>query len=349
MFDLNTIIRENIKSLKPYSSARDEFSGKEGIFLDANENPFGKLNRYPDPYQTKLKSILADQKGVSASQIFVSNGSDEVIDLLYRIFCNPGKDKALTFSPTYGMYDVSAAINDVALIKLPLTDSFEIDLTKSKEIIGNEIVKLLFICSPNNPTGNAFPRETIEQFLRVSNGIVVVDEAYIDFSKTASMIDLIETYPNLVVTQTMSKARGLASARVGYAFADTRIIELLNKVKPPYNVSSLNQQAAIDALEDNELFESNVKLILSQRKELEKKLSELNSVLRIYPSQANFLLVEFNDAESIYKALVDRKIIVRNRTKIINNCIRITVGTPVENNKLLNELKQIENEKSIVY
>lgn len=349
MFELKKIVRKNILDLQPYSSARDEFTGKEGVFLDANENPFGTLNRYPDPYQQELKSILSDQKGVNVNQIFVGNGSDEIIDLLYRIFCNPGKDKALTFSPTYGMYDVSAAINNVELLKIPLSESFQIDVEAAVNETLKRDVKLTFVCSPNNPTGNAFPRKDIEEILKNTSGIVVVDEAYMDFSETASMIDLIDTYPNLVVTQTMSKARGLASARVGFAFTNAQIIELLNKVKPPYNVSRLNQQAAIDALENNELFESNVKLILSQRKELVQKLCELKSVIKIFPSQANFLLVEFNDAEGIYKALVDRKIIVRNRTRIINNCIRITVGSPVENSKLLIELKQIENEKSIVY
>ena len=247
MFDLDKLARENIKALKPYSSARDEFSGKEGVFLDANENPFGVLNRYPDPYQTELKSILATQKRLPTNQVFVGNGSDEIIDLLFRIFCNPSKDKALTFSPTYGMYDVSAAINDIELMKLPLADSFDIDLANTKEILKKEIIKLTFICSPNNPTGNVFRRETIEEILKSTQGIVVIDEAYIDFSETNSCIDLIDTYPNLLVIQTMSKARGLASARIGFAFSNERVIELLNKVKPPYNVSGLNQQAAINA------------------------------------------------------------------------------------------------------
>ena len=349
MFDLDKLIRESIKALKPYSSARDEFSGKEGVFLDANENPFGMLNRYPDPNQTELKSILSTQKRLPNNQVFVGNGSDEIIDLLFRIFCNPSKDKALTFSPTYGMYDVSAAINDIELIKLLLTDSFDIDLANTKEILAKESIKLTFICSPNNPTGNAFRRETIEEILKSSHGIVVIDEAYIDFSESNSFIDLIDTYPNLVIMQTMSKARGLASARVGFAFSNERVIELLNKVKPPYNVSGLNQQAAINTLIETDLFEKNIKRIRSQRKELEKNLLQLESVLKIYPSQANFLLVEFDNANEIYEALINQKIIVRNRSKIIENCIRITVGTAIENDKLLNELKQIEYEKGIIY
>lgn len=349
MFELKKLVRKNILELKPYSSARDEFSGKDGIFLDANENPFGTLNRYPDPYQQELKSILATQKGGKENQLFVGNGSDEVIDLLFRVFCNPGQDKAVTFSPTYGMYDVSAAINDVELLKLPLTETFQIDVDTALNEIVKRDVKLTFVCSPNNPTGNAFPRKDVEQLLKNASGIVVVDEAYIDFSKTDSLIDLIDAYPNLVVTQTMSKARGLAAARVGFAFANEEIITLLNKVKPPYNVSGLNQQAAIEALSNNELYESNVKIIIAQREELKQKLSNLDAVVKIYPTDANFLLVEFNNADDIYEKLIKRKIIVRNRAKVVNNCIRISIGTPVENNQLITELKQIENEESIVY
>lgn len=349
MFELKKLVRKNILELKPYSSARDEFSGKDGIFLDANENPFGTLNRYPDPYQQELKSILAAQKGVNENQLFVGNGSDEVIDLLFRVLCNPGQDTAVTFSPTYGMYDVSAAINDVELVKLPLTETFQIDVYAALNEIVKQDVKLTFVCSPNNPTGNAFPRKDVEQLLKNASGIVVVDEAYIDFSKTDSLIDLIDVYPNLVVTQTMSKARGLAAARVGFAFANEEIIRLLNKVKPPYNVSGLNQQAAIEALSNNELYESNVKIIIAQREELKQKLSNLDAVVKIYPTDANFLLVEFNNADDIYEKLIKRKIIVRNRAKVVNNCIRISIGTPVENNQLITELKQIENEESIVY
>ena len=349
MFELKKIVRKNILDLQSYSSARDEFTGKEGIFLDANENPFGTLNRYPDPYQQQLKSILAAQKGVKKNQLFVGNGSDEVIDLLFRVFCNPGRDKAITFSPTYGMYDVSAAINDVELVKLPLTETFQIDVEAAVNEIQKQDVKLTFVCSPNNPTGNAFPRTDVEELLKNTSGIVVVDEAYIDFRETGSVIDLIDVYPNLVVTQTMSKARGLAAVRVGFAFAKEEIIMLLNKVKPPYNVSGLNQQAAIDALTNNELYESNLKIIIAQREELKQKLSDLNSVIKIYPTDANFLLVEFYNADDIYEELIKRKIIVRNRAKVVKNCIRISVGTPDENNQLITELKQIENEKSIVY
>ncbi len=349
MFDLNAIIRENIRSLKPYSSARDEFSGKEGIFMDANENPFGILNRYPDPYQKEIKGLLAKMKGVETSQIFVGNGSDEVIDLLFRIFCNPGKDEALTFSPTYGMYDVSASINDVNLIKIPLNNEFQLDVDLAKTQLKNSKIKLTFICSPNNPTWNAFPKEQIETIVQSTIGVVVVDEAYVDFSEKGSMTNFINTYPNLIIVQTMSKARGLAAARVGFAFASSEIISLFNKVKPPYNVSLLNQKAAFDALLDNETYTKNLNLLQKEKERLKSLLDTLKSAIKIYPSDANFLLVKFKDANKTYTQLVDRKIIVRNRNSIINNCIRITVGTPEENTLLINELKKLENEKSTVY
>lgn len=349
MIDLNKLVRENIRELNPYSSARDEFIGTDGVFLDANENPFGDLNRYPDPYQSELKALLAKQKGININQIFVGNGSDEIIDLLYRTFCNPGIDKALTFLPTYGMYDVSAAINEVELLKIPLTSSFEIDLERTLKALHDPKIKFVFICSPNNPTGNAFPREAIEKILQSHPGIVVIDEAYIDFSTSESMIELIDSYPQLVVIQTMSKAHGLAAARVGYAYANEALIQWLNKVKPPYNVSLLNQQAAIQALTNELAYTTHIKTILSERAQLEKSLLPLQSVVKIYPSEANFLLVEFCDAKEVYQQLVDRKIIVRNRNSAVKNCIRITIGSPEENELLIKELKQIENEKSIVY
>ncbi len=349
MFELNKLVRTNILALNPYSSARDEFSGSEGIFLDANENPYGTLNRYPDPYQKELKELLAGLKGVEPNEIFVGNGSDEVIDLLFRVFCDPGKDKALTFTPTYGMYDVSAAINDIEMIKVPLTSTFEIDLEQTLAKMDQSAVKLTFICSPNNPTGNAFPLSTIETILQASPGIVVIDEAYIDFSTTDSAIKLIGSYPNLFVTQTMSKARGLAAARVGFAFANSAIINLLNKVKPPYNVSTLNQRAAIEALSNELGFEDQLKTILQERSRLTSELSGLSIVQNIYPSEANFLLVAFDNVNNVYNELVDRKIIVRNRNSVVKNCIRITVGTPEENTLLINTLKQLKNEKSTLY
>lgn len=339
MFELEKIVRKNILNLKPYSSARSEFTGKEGVFLDANENPFGSLNRYPDPFQKELKSKLSSIKSIPVENIFISNGSDEVIDLAFRIFCNPGKDKALTFSPTYGMYDVSAEINEVGLIKLPLNQSFQIDLDILENYLNGDLLKLIFICSPNNPTGNNI--DNIEWVLQKFKGIVIVDEAYIDFSTAGSFINKIKKYPNLIVSQTFSKAWGLAAARVGTAYARAEIISLFNKVKPPYNVSELNQKAALSALENYAEFEKRKAIIIEQKEWLKKQLNTLPVVNKVYPSDANFILVETIDANRIYNELVDQKVITRNRNSLVKNCIRITVGTAEENKKLINELSKI--------
>lgn len=333
MFKLEKLVRQNILDLKPYSSARDEFSGRDGVFLDANENPFGDLNRYPDPQQKALKNKLSEIKSIPAEQIFIGNGSDEIIDLLFRIFCNPGKAKALTFSPTYGMYEVSAAINDVELIKTPLNGDFQIDFESAESSINQQNLKIIFICSPNNPTGNSILN--LEQILETFEGIVVVDEAYIDFSENESYLSKIAQYPNLIVLQTLSKAWGLAAARVGAAFASTDIIALLNKVKPPYNISQLNQQAALKALGNREVFEKQKTLILAQKEILKTQLLNLPAVLKIYPSDTNFLLVEVVDADKIYEELVNKQVITRNRNKEVANCLRITVGSPEENQQLL--------------
>ena len=349
MFELNNIVRKNILSLKPYSSARDEFSGTEGIFLDANENPYGTYNRYPDPYQLELKSLVAKEKGIELTNIFVGNGSDEVIDLLFRIFCQPGTDKALTFSPTYGMYEVSAAINDVMIIKVPLNQNLDIESDAISPYLNDEHLKLICICSPNNPTGNTFSKPVIEEILTNFNSIVLVDEAYIDFSKEESLICMIEKYPNLVVSQTMSKAWGLAAARVGFAYANAAVIKLMNKVKPPYNISGPNQKNALITLENREQYEKNLRSILIEKALLKKALESIQIVLKVFPSEANFFLVRFENADFIYNKLVEEKIIVRNRNTVVENCIRITVGTPRENQKLIEELKKIENEKSIIY
>jgi len=338
--EINNLVRKNILSLKPYSSARDEFSGSDGVFLDANENPFGELNRYPDPHQKELKTKLSEIKSVPVSSIFVGNGSDEVIDLTFRIFCNPGKDKALTFIPTYGMYEVSAEINEVELIKVPLTGSFQIDFDTLENYLADEQLKLIFICSPNNPTANSL--ENIEKVLQKFNGIVIVDEAYIDFSKATSFLTKIDQYPNLVVMQTFSKAWGLAAARVGMAYSNHVIISLYNKVKPPYNVSGPNQVAALKALKDAAGFEKRKSIILEQRSWLENQLAGLAVVIKIYPSDANFLLVEMRDANRIYNELVNQKVITRNRHSVVQNCIRITVGSPEENQILVDTLKRLE-------
>ena len=342
MVNLENIVRSNIWNLKPYSSARDEFSGNEGVFLDANENPFGELNRYPDPYQKELKQKLAELKKVNVNNIFVGNGSDEVIDLAFRIFCNPGVDKALTFSPTYGMYGVSATINNVELIKIPLNKEFQIDLNKVKPYLSDSSIKLIFICSPNNPTGNLMAKNDIIFILNNFHGIVIIDEAYIDFAEGESLINLIGQYKNLIVSQTLSKAWGLAAARVGLAYANEEIISLYNKVKPPYNVSKLNQKAALQALFNPIKFQENLELIQIEKKRLKNNLQQLGLIKKIHPSDANFFLVEVENADALYHDLVNKKIIVRNRNNQIANCIRITIGSKEENKKLITALKNIQ-------
>ncbi len=344
--DINKLVRKNILSLKPYSSARDEFSGKDGVFLDANENPFGELNRYPDPHQKELKKKLSGIKTIPVDNIFVGNGSDEVIDLTFRIFCNPAKDKALIFTPTYGMYEVSAEINEVELIKVPLKASFQIDFDALENYLDDENLKLIFICSPNNPTGNNL--ENIEKVLQKFKGIVIVDEAYIDFSNSGSFLAKIDQYPNLIVMQTFSKAWGLAAARVGMAYSNDLIISLFNKIKPPYNVSEPNQKAALKALGDITGFEKRKAIILEQRTWLENQLSGLAVVIKIYPSDANFLLVEMTDANKIYDDLVNQKVITRNRHSVVQNCIRITVGSPEENGLLVKALEKVGRPESEV-
>jgi histidinol-phosphate aminotransferase len=340
MFSLKNIVRKNILNLKGYSSARDEYSGVANVFLDANENPFGELNRYPDPQQKELKKSLSNLKNINTENIFIGNGSDEVIDLAFRIFCNPGEDRALTFSPTYGMYDVSADINNIDLIKIPLTDNFQINLKEVTPYLSDKNLKIIFICSPNNPTGNTIKTSDIENILNNFNGIVIIDEAYIDFSSAESWNTKIEKYPNLIVSQTFSKAWGLAAARVGVAYTNKNIISLFNKIKPPYNVSSLNQKAAINSLNNFELFEKNKNLILQEKKLLSETLKKLDIVKKVYPSDANFILIEVSNADNIYNKLVSKKIIIRNRNKVIDNCLRITIGSPEENKKLINELKK---------
>lgn len=339
MFELNKLVRKNILDLLPYSSARDEFSGTDGVFLDANENPFGTLNRYPDPYQKALKTKLSVLKSIPTENIFIGNGSDEIIDLGYRIFCTPGVDKALTFSPTYGIYEVSAKINDVELITVPLNESFQIDFEALEPFLKDEHLKLIFICSPNNPTGNMI--RDIDFLLQKFEGIVFVDEAYIDFTSNESHAYDIEDYPNLIVSQTLSKAWGLAAVRVGTAYAHADIISLFSKVKPPYNISELNQRAAIEALDQFSEFQKRKAVILEQRKRLEKILPTLSVVERVYRSDANFLLVEVLNANAVYAELVDRKVITRNRSGLVRNCIRVTVGSPEENEQLINAFKEL--------
>ena len=340
MIDIKKLVRKNILNLSPYSSARDEFSGTEGVFLDANENPNGDYNRYPDPHQAELKGVLAKVKSVSPDNIFLGNGSDEVIDLIYRTFANPGKDKVIICPPTYGMYEVSANINDVEIVNIPLLSDFQLDKQTILRTIENDTtIKLIFICSPNNPIGNLI--EGIEEIIEKFEGIVVVDEAYIDFSPESTKIKSINRYTNLIVLQTLSKAWGLAGVRVGFAFAQAEIIALLNKIKAPYNISTLNQQEALSKLLKPDDFEAERKEILAERDRLEIELLKLPMVQKIYPSEANFLLVKVTDANKVYSELVTKKVIIRNRNSVIKNCIRITVGTKQENDILLKELKNI--------
>lgn len=341
MVDVNKLVRENVISLTPYSCARDEFNGKSGIFMDANENPYGNLNRYPDPYQRELKAAISKVKGITYDNIFLGNGSDEIIDLCFRVFCNPGTDKALTFTPTYGMYEVSASINDIRVLKVPLNNSFQIDLQNVKPFFSDKNLKLIFICSPNNPTGNAMNYSDVEYILKSFKGIVVIDEAYIDFSNKPSFINLIDAYPNLILMQTFSKAFGLASVRVGMAFSNPAIIQYFNKLKPPYNISTINQKAALRKLDKVEDLKSQVIKIKKERKRLSSALQKMKITEIVYPSDANFLLVKVKNADYIYNTLVSKNIIVRNRSSVIDNCLRITVGKKSENDKLINALKAI--------
>lgn len=346
MFDLKKVIRPHIFNLEPYSSARDEYKGPSGIALDANENSYGsstseRFNRYPDPYQWELKEKIAEIKSVQKEQIILGNGSDEVIDLIYRLFCKPSIDNVILMPPTYGMYEVSASINNVAIKKVPLTASFQIDLDAVLSAI-DQNTKIIWICSPNNPTGNLLNVEEIHKILASFNGIVVVDEAYIDFSPKESLINQLENYSNLVVTQTFSKAWGLASLRLGMAFASDEIIFYLNKIKPPYNINGLTQLKALEALEGESLKNKMVHTILEERETLAHTLDTLSVVKKVYPSDANFLLVKTVDGKKVYDFLVSKGIIVRDRSKVklCDECLRITVGTKSENDILVNVLKE---------
>ena len=345
--NLDSIVRENIRCLTPYSSARKEFSGAAQIFLDANENSFGSplptnYNRYPDPLQWQIKEKVAAINSVKPSEIFIGNGSDEAIDLLFRIFCEPKKDNVLICPPTYGMYQVSAEINDVAIKRANLTADFQLDLTAIDAAIDAN-TKLLFVCSPNNPTGNSLARQQILDLAKKFNGIVIVDEAYIHFSSEKSLLSEINNLPNLVVLQTFSKAWGLAGLRVGLAFANAEIIDYFNKTKPPYNISEIAQNAILDALENAEKVKKTIDEIILEREKLIKNLRDLSIVTNIYPTDANFVLVKTTDAEKIYKFLLDEKIVVRNRNNVelCEGCLRITIGTAEENEKLVKTLGKL--------
>ena len=344
-FDLNKLLRPNIKSLTPYSSARDEFHGEAKIFLDANENSIGSpllkwYNRYPDPHQQKIKKKLSKIKTVPANQIFIGNGSDECIDLLYRAFCNPGKDNVIICPPTYGMYEVSANINDIEIRKAPLLEDFQLDLVHMETLV-DENTKLIWVCSPNNPTGNSMNHEDIEAILNNFEGIVVVDEAYINFARQKSFISRLKEYPNLVILQTLSKAWGLVGLRLGMAFASEEIISIYNKIKPPYNISEAVQELVLNALDYTDDVNAMIRELVSERKRMEEELPQLKVVENIYPSDANFLLVKVIDAKAIYEYLLAKQIVVRDRSKVLlcEGCLRITVGTAKENDELLNALQ----------
>jgi histidinol-phosphate aminotransferase len=346
MDKIRQLIRPHILDLKPYSSARDEYSGREGIFLDANENPIGSTagggyNRYPDPYQRQLKDRIAKIKKVNEENIFLGNGSDEAIDLLIRLFCQPERDNIIVLPPTYGMYGVSAHINNVTIKEVPLNENFQLDL-KAVLSAADKRTKIVFVCTPNNPTGNLIEEKTIISLLEQFNGIVVVDEAYIDFVKDKSMTRYIGKYRNLVVLQTFSKAWGLAGLRLGMAFALEGIIEYLSKIKAPYNVNSSTQELTLKALENEASKNKMVKEIISQRELLVSRLRDMDIAEKIYPSDANFILVKVEEPRKVYQYLLNEKIIVRDRSNVhlCQGCLRITVGTAMENNELTECLKR---------
>lgn len=348
-FNLNSLVRENIKKMTPYSSARHEFSGNAAVFLDANENSFGSplpdnFNRYPDPLQLLVKERLSKIKGVPVQNIFLGNGSDEAIDLFYRIFCEPGRDNAMIFPPTYGMYEVCAEMNDVRVKKANLTKDFQLDIDAIEAAI-DPFTKLIFICSPNNPTGNSINRADVEIILNNFEGIVIIDEAYINYSKQKSFIPELTEYPNLVVMQTLSKAWGLAGLRLGMAFASQPIIELMSKVKYPYNINTATQLLALEALDNIGWVNEHIATTVTEREKLKNELLRLATTEFVYPSDANFLLVKIKKARRIYEHLCDRGIIVRDRSKIVlcDDSLRITIGTPEENKQLIEELSKYKS------
>ncbi|MGC9352357.1 MAG: histidinol-phosphate transaminase [Mariniphaga sp.] len=341
--NINNLLRKNIKSLQPYSSARDEYSGEAMVFLDANENPFNQpYNRYPDPLQRELKSKIALLKDVMPEQIFLGNGSDEPIDLLIRAFCEPGEDNVVSIIPTYGMYQVAAGINNVEIKKVSLTESFELD---AQELLNStdEKTKLIFLCSPNNPTGNCLNEKAVLDVVKNFQGIVVLDEAYIDFAPGKSLLPQLNDFPNLVILQTFSKAWGMAGIRLGMAFAASEIIAVLNKIKYPYNLNILTQQKALELIENRDKVEKWVKLLIAEREKMKTLLSDFPFVVKIFPSDANFILVKMHDARGIYEYLKEKGVIVRDRSKVhlCEGSLRITIGSSDENEQLLKALKEL--------
>ena len=337
--DIRELYRPNIRSLAPYSTARDEYRGELGIFLDANENPYDNgCNRYPDPRQRELKRRLSEIKGVAPEKIFVGNGSDETIDLAFRIFCEPRLHNAVSIAPTYGMYKVAAAINDVPMREVPLEPDFSLDERKLLAATDGD-TRLLLLCSPNNPTGNCFPRAQIERIVRTVPGIVVLDEAYIDFADTPGLLGELDRFPNLIILQTLSKAWGMAGLRLGLAFAQEEIVETLSRVKYPYNINVITQRAVLERLETS--IDGQVAEIVSERERVAEALRTLPAVRKIYPSQANFLLARFDDPRGVYERLIGEGIIVRDRSRVAGceGCLRITIGPPAQNDRLIETLK----------
>lgn len=351
-FDINTLVRENVKSMKPYSSARDEFEDfdtADMIFLDANENPFENgVNRYPDPQQSAVKKVLAKQRKVKTNQILLGNGSDEVLDLLFRAFCEPKVDNVITLPPTYGMYGVMATINAVENREVVLSEDFQPQVEKILNAV-DENTKIIFLCSPNNPTANSFSYESVVYLLQNFKGLIVIDEAYIDFSKKQSWMNELDEYPNLVITQTLSKAYGLAGIRLGICYASQEIITILNKIKPPYNVNELTQKRALERLNEPEIIKNEIASIVEQREIVLKALLDVKFIEKIFLTEANFILIKVDDANKRYNELIAKGIVIRNRTTqaLCDNCLRLTVGTEQENSKLIEAFKTIANAQKI--
>ena len=344
--NIDTLVRNNVKNMSSYSSARDDYSGgadKNLIYLDANESPFENgINRYPDNKHKNLKTVISKIKNINVNQVVFGNGTDEILDLIVRVFCNPNEDKIITLPPTYGMYDVIAKTNGIENIEIPLKSDFSIDSERILDLKTSNI-KILFLCSPNNPTGNSFEINVLDNLIKKFNGIVVVDEAYIDFSSQKSLTNLIDKYENLIITQTMSKAYGMAGIRLGMGISNNKIISYINKIKPPYNVNTLTENKALEELNKIDEVKKNIDLVLNQRKLLLSSLEKLDFVEKIYKSDANFLLVKVDNADLRYNQLLDKGIIVRNRSNqpLCQNCLRITIGTKIENNSLIKTLNEL--------
>ena len=343
--NLDILVRKNILEMNSYSSARDEFENKKQklVFLDANESPFqNEINRYPNNKHIDLKQTLLELNQLSNGQIVLGNGTDEILDLIMRVFCDPNSDKIITIPPTYGMYDVIAKTNNVENIKVPLKSNFTLNLEELKKSF-SEKTKLLFLCSPNNPTGNSFSRKDLIDLIESFNGVVVIDEAYIDFSSNSSLVSLINKYNNLIVTQTMSKAFGMAGIRLGMGFSNNKIVNYINKIKPPYNINLLTEKRALKELKNIDTIKTNIKIILKERNKLIDLLNELSFIIKVYPSDSNFILIKVDDADLRYKQLIEKGIVLRNRSKelLCDNCLRITIGTPYENELLIKNFKEL--------